>query len=99
MHIAVVIDLVEVVAWDDVRRGDNEHSVLLKLLINRFRRRLSLAQVCENQPQIFVGRIAPEPNLVAKRLYLGRLFHAFSFPVVFPAVIETPEVLSLYLSD
>src|SRR4051812_6390173 len=63
--------------------------------IARHRRRLALPHVSENETEIFAARIALDPDLIRKGTGLGRLIHALSQAIIFPAVIDAADSLTV----
>src|SRR5207247_1197543 len=89
-----VLDVLEVVALADVGRGA-PYALLLEGREARQRRGLALAQVDEDQTQIFLRGKAPNADPLTERLRLGRLLDALPAAVVLPAVVEAAQLIAL----
>src|SRR5207245_1559129 len=88
-------DVVEEVALPDVR-GDPQHPWLLEVGIARQFGRFSLAQIGEDQPQVFPHRVALDPDPLAERLRLRRLLDTLPIGPIDPAVVEAAQVVPFY---
>src|SRR5262249_41604144 len=93
-----VIDILEVIAAAFVRVDLQQTVELRKFGIERKFRRLAFAQKGEYQAQIFSNRIALDANLVGETRFLRWLLDATAVTVVFPAMIETADRISLHES-
>ena len=68
----------------------------LELRIPREWRRLPLAQIGEDEPQVVADRVAPDLDAGTEGLWLGGLLGALPVPVVLPAVVEAADLLALH---
>src|SRR6516164_1475445 len=61
----------------------------------RERRRLAVAEIGENEIDIFARRIGPQGQLAGELCFLGRLLDALAAPFKFPALIDAADRLIL----
>jgi hypothetical protein len=80
----IVLDVVKKVTGADV--GLYPQTILLEIGKTRQERSVALAEVDENQTQIFFGRTTADSNLFGKRFLLRRLLDTLSRSGEFPAV-------------
>src|SRR5262249_5632409 len=66
-----------------------------RLGIRRPRRRLTLAEIGEDQAEVLARRVDRKPDLAAETLQLGRLLDALAAAVVLPAVVDAADVVVL----
>src|SRR5262245_21720257 len=79
--------LLDIPDLDEARRGP-----VWKM---RERRRLAVAEIGENEIEIFVRRIGLQGHLAGEPCFLGRLLDALAATVKFPAVIDAADRLIL----
>src|SRR5262245_47268461 len=93
-----VFQRVEVVAIANVRAGV-DLAFLFELGIALERRRVTLAEIGEDQSKILLRRAAADFNFLGKALAFRRLLDALSRAVVFPAMIKTANAILLDPAD
>src|SRR5581483_10544671 len=88
-------EVLEEVALPQVR-GEGADAFLLEGGVARQLRRLAIAEIDEDQPEILLHRVGPDPDAAAEGLRLGRLLGALAGGVVLPAVVEAPDLFTLH---
>src|SRR6185312_15201996 len=91
----IVLDALEIIARHRVEVDDAHAVRLLELGKARKRRRLALAEIGEDEAEIFLDRIGRDADLGGEGRALGRLLHALPGAVVQPAVIEAAQAIAL----
>src|SRR5262249_1050092 len=93
-RIAVVIHTLKEIAWPHLYGKNFQHAFHFKMQKPWQRRRFALAQISEDESQIFFSRVMANTNLFGKGFAVGRLLHALTATVVKPTVVHAPDTVS-----
>src|SRR5262245_39250150 len=90
-----VLEALQVVAGHVLRIPDLDEARRVPVWEMRERRRVALAEIGEDEIEIFARRIGLQRHLAGEPRFLGRLLDALAATVKFPAVIDAADRLVL----
>src|SRR5579872_5776928 len=92
--VEIVLDTLEIIARHRMAIGDQHALDIVELGETRKLRRFTLAEIGEDQADIFLCRIGARFHLGGEVGFFGRLLDALAMPVEFPAVIEAADAVA-----
>src|SRR5262245_8461240 len=89
----IVFQIVDVVARPDI--SFRPECVFLEIRVTRQWRRFALAEINENQFEVFLGRTTADANFFGEGFLFRRLLDALSGAVIFPTVKAAANTIVL----
>ena len=93
--VAVIICPLEEVARPYLHRQDFQHAFFLEMRVARKRRRFTLAEISEDEPEVVASRVTAYANFFGEGFIFGGLLQTLPRTVVKPAVIHAADAVLL----